>query len=76
MALVELFQDCLQEIDAFFTCRLRVRLERGLRCGDGFIYISRRAQADTPVSLFGRRINNVQGTRFNRVNPLAIDIEL
>ena len=77
---VEAFQifveNGLQQIDSLIAGSLGVGFEGPFRSSDSNIDIGSRSKADSSAHFFGRRINDVQRIRGNRVDPFTVDIEL
>jgi hypothetical protein len=71
----ELGQNRLEQLNPLLASRLRVGFESPLRGSNGKIDVGCRAQADAAAGFFGRRIDDIDGVRSHRIDPLAVDVE-
>ena len=69
-------EQLLEHLDAFLARRLREGLEGLLGCRYGAIDVFGRAHGDLADGLFRCRIDDVQRLLADRVDPLAVDVEL
>ena len=72
----ELLENGLQQLDALLARRTGIGFEGPAGCGHGLVDVGGGAETDTAVHFFGGRIDNVERARLDRVDPLAIDVEL
>src|ERR1700736_3390663 len=68
--------DRLHQVQAVFAAALRPGGERPSGRLDRIVDIGCRAQRDPARHLLGGRVVNVQGVRLDRIDPLAVDVEL
>ena len=75
-ALVVDFEDAPEQRQPLGLGGQRKGRERGLGRRDGAVDIGLRADRNLRVGLLGRRIDDVEQRRLDRVDPLAVDVEL
>ena len=68
--------DLGQQVDPLLARRLGIRLERRDRGGYRAVDILDAAQGDLSDDLLGRGIDHVEALAVDRVDPLAVDVEL
>jgi hypothetical protein len=76
MAFREDLQDFLEERDAFVTSRGAVGGEGRFCRRNRALHVFGGAHADAADDFLGRRIDDIDGFRRDRVDPAAVDIEL